>query len=85
MSAQGNQLQMTSYYKPSVWGIMLDEMSEKGYSHEQLSHEVGKTRRCIYNWRMGVGEPSYTQACIVLSIYRTLVGSTDRKYLSDFK
>jgi hypothetical protein len=62
---------------------MMDELEERGYKVAQLSRDVNKTPRTVWNWRYGYTEPSYTQACIFLRAYRSIVGSTERKYISE--
>ena len=58
------------------WRVVINTLKRYGFTAEQLSQEVGTTRRTIMYWREGSCEPSYSRGAKLLSVYETVVRTT---------
>ena len=59
------------------WWHIINNLKQEGFSHAQQGMEAGVDRKTVENWANGRCEPLYTKAEALLSVYRTVVGSTE--------
>ena len=58
------------------WFRIIYELKCRGLTHDQQAKEVDVCRKTIENWSMGRGEPPYSKAEQLLTVFRSVVGST---------
>ena len=60
----------------SSWFRIIYDLKQAGLSHEQQAREANVTRKTVENWAAGETRPFYDDAERLLSVYRTVIGST---------
>ena len=60
------------------WNKVVTDLQKAGMPIPQQAKEVGVTRKTIDNWSTGVSEPLFSTGTILLDVYRTVCGSTEK-------